>query len=65
MEGLIFGILRFYSERFLFSRGQKMCKDFLSYIVGQIIVSNLIKCVKNEGINNARLHETRTKKHEM
>ena len=61
MDGLIFGILRYYSERFLFSRGQKMSKDFLSYIVGQIIVSNLIKCVKNEGINNARLHETRKK----
>ena len=45
MEGLIFGILRYYSERFLFSRGQKMSKDFLSSILGQIIVSNLIKCV--------------------
>ena len=61
MDGLIFGILRYYSERFLFSRGQKISKDLLSYIVGQIIVSNLIKCVKNEGINNARLHETRKK----
>ena len=33
MEGLIFGILRYYSESFLFSCDQKMSKDFLSSIL--------------------------------